>query len=109
LNLVSCCHITKFAEGGYVTLFIAIALISIKDNLVFSETDYQKLYKSKLKIIKNTYAELSTDLSIPKYAMTHLVYMTNASRTDEIEEKVIKNSYFAKDPKGQIYTFGLFM
>jgi KUP system potassium uptake protein len=30
--------------------------------------------------------ELSADLSIPKYA-THLVYMTNAGRADEIEEK----------------------
>jgi KUP system potassium uptake protein len=39
----------------------------------------------KLKTIKKVLVELSADLSIPKYA--HLVYMTNASRTDEIEEK----------------------
>jgi KUP system potassium uptake protein len=39
----------------------------------------------KIEDYKKVLVELSADLSIPKYA--HLVYMTNASRTDEIEEK----------------------
>jgi KUP system potassium uptake protein len=38
-----------------------------------------------MRIIK-VLTELGADLSIPKYA-THLVYMTNANRVDEIEEK----------------------
>jgi KUP system potassium uptake protein len=40
----------------------------------------------KIADYKKVLAELSVDLSIPKYA-THLVYMTNANRVDEIEEK----------------------
>jgi KUP system potassium uptake protein len=51
----------------------------------------KKINKSYTKIVKiedykKVLVELSADLSIQKYA-THLVYMTNASRTDEIEEK----------------------
>ena len=42
-------------------------------------------------------AELSVDLSIPKYA-THLIYMTNSTRSDEIEEKVMY-SILQKRPK----------
>jgi KUP system potassium uptake protein len=53
----------------------------------------KKINKSYTKIIKiddykKVLMELSEDLSIPKYA-THLVYMTNANRVDELEEKVI--------------------
>jgi KUP system potassium uptake protein len=40
----------------------------------------------KIEDYKKVIVELIADLSIPKYA-THLVYMTNARRTDEIEEK----------------------
>ncbi len=48
--------------------------------------------------------ELSEDDSIPKYA-THLVYLSKADRTYEIEEKIIK-SIFAKKPKrADVYWF----
>jgi hypothetical protein len=52
----------------------------------------------KLRIIK-VLTELGADLSIPKYA-THLVYMTNANRVDEIEEKVMYSIY-KKRPKSR--------
>jgi KUP system potassium uptake protein len=53
---------------------------------------------------KHVLAELSNDLTIPKYA-THLVYMTNANRSDEIESKVIY-SILQKQPKrADIYWF----
>ena len=48
--------------------------------------------------------ELSEDDSIPKYA-THLIYLSKADKTKEIEEKIIK-SIFAKKPKrADVYWF----
>ncbi|HSD14729.1 MAG TPA: KUP/HAK/KT family potassium transporter [Flavobacterium sp.] len=48
--------------------------------------------------------ELSEDDSIPKYS-THLIYLSKADRTYEIEEKVMK-SIFAKKPKrADVYWF----
>jgi KUP system potassium uptake protein len=48
--------------------------------------------------------ELSEDDSIPKYS-THLIYLSKADRTYEIEEKII-NSIFAKKPKrADVYWF----
>jgi KUP system potassium uptake protein len=49
-------------------------------------------------------AELSVDLSIPKYA-THLVYMTNAQRSDEIEEKVMYSILQKRPKRADIYWF----
>nr|WP_294775174.1 KUP/HAK/KT family potassium transporter [uncultured Flavobacterium sp.] len=48
--------------------------------------------------------ELSSDDAIPKYA-THLIYLSKANKTYEIEEKIIK-SIFAKKPKrADVYWF----
>ncbi|TDD77405.1 KUP/HAK/KT family potassium transporter [Flavobacterium caseinilyticum] len=98
-------NITKFAEGGYVTLFIAIALISIMTIWYLAK----KISKSYTKIVKiedykKVLIELSADLSIPKYA-THLVYMTNAGRTDEIEEKVMYSILQKRPKRADIYWF----
>ena len=48
--------------------------------------------------------ELSEDDAIPKYA-THLIYLSKANKTYEIEEKIVK-SIFAKKPKrADVYWF----
>jgi KUP system potassium uptake protein len=80
-------NLKKFTHGGYVTLFIACALIGVMATW-FKAKKISKMYTKIVKIAdyKKVLAELSVDLSIPKYA-THLVYMTNANRVDEIEEK----------------------
>ena len=98
-------NITKFAEGGYVTLFIALSLISVMTIWYLAK----KINKSYTKIVKiedykKVLVELSADLSIPKYA-THLVYMTNASRTDEIEEKVMYSILQKRPKRADIYWF----
>lgn len=98
-------NITKFAEGGYVTLLIAIVLISIMTIWYLAK----KISKSYTKIVKiedykKVLVELSADLSIPKYA-THLVYMTNAGRTDEIEEKVMYSILQKRPKRADIYWF----
>ena len=98
-------NITKFAEGGYVTLLIAILLISIMTIWYLAK----KINKSYTKIVKiedykKVLVELSNDLSIPKYA-THLVYMTNAGRVDEIEEKVMYSILQKRPKRADIYWF----
>jgi len=98
-------NITKFADGGYVTLIIAIALISVMTTWYLAK-QISKNYTKFVKIddYKKVLAELSVDLSIPKYS-THLVYMTNASRTDEIEEKVMYSILQKRPKRADIYWF----
>ena len=98
-------NITKFAEGGYVTLIIAIMLISVMTIWYLAK----KINKSYTKIIKiddykKVLMELSEDLSIPKYA-THLVYMTNANRVDELEQKVMYSILQKRPKRADIYWF----
>jgi KUP system potassium uptake protein len=98
-------NITKFAEGGYVTLIIAFVLISIMTIWYFAK----KINKSYTKIVNihdytKVLLELSDDLSIPKYA-THLIYMTNAGRADEIEEKVMYSILRKRPKRADIYWF----
>ena len=98
-------NITKFADGGYVTLIIAVALISIMTTWYMAK-QISKSYTKIVKIgdYKKVLAELSVDLSIPKYA-THLVYMTNAGRIDEIEEKVMYSILQKRPKRADIYWF----
>ena len=98
-------NITKFAEGGYVTLIIAIVLIAIM-SIWNNAKKINKSYTKFVKIddYKKVLVELSNDLSIPKYA-THLVYMTNAGRTDEIEEKVMYSILQQRPKRADIYWF----
>ena len=60
--------------------------------------NYTKIVK--IDDYKKVLAELSVDLSIPKYA-THLIYMTNSNRSDEIEENYnkLKQAMKSKDKK----------
>jgi KUP system potassium uptake protein len=98
-------NLRKFVHGGYVSLIIATAIIAlmiiwyrafiIKMRL----TEYVKLvdYIEPLK-------DLSQDMSIPKYA-THLVFMSNAARTSEIESKIIYSIFQKRPKRADIYWF----
>ena len=98
-------NITKFTEGGYVTLIIAFLLIFTM-TVWFLAKQISKSYVNfvKIKDYKKVMAELSVDLSIPKYA-THLVYMTNAEKKDEIEEKVMYSILQKRPKRADIYWF----
>jgi KUP system potassium uptake protein len=98
-------NITKFADGGYVTLIIAILLIAVMTTW-FKAKQISKTYTKIVKIedYKKVLMELSVDLSIPKYA-THLVYMTNAGRIDEIEEKVMYSILQKRPKRADLYWF----
>ncbi|GAA3748799.1 MULTISPECIES: KUP/HAK/KT family potassium transporter [Flavobacterium] len=98
-------NITKFAEGGYVTLIIASMLISVM-TIWYLAKKINKNYTKVVKVddYKQVLVELSQDLSIPKYA-THLVYMTNANRVDELEEKIIYSILQKRPKRADIYWF----
>lgn len=98
-------NLSKFEKGGNVTLGIALILVlvmyvwfkarKIRNRYVeFNEVD---TYYGHIK-------DLSTDLSIPKYA-THLVYLTSANRKNEIESKVIYSMMQRQPKRADIYWF----
>ena len=98
-------NIAKFFNGGYVTLLIAAVLISIMTVWHLAKkigsryTEFVKVDK-----YKNVLAELSRDLTIPKYA-THLVYLTSANKIDEIESKVIYSILQKRPKRADLYWF----
>ena len=98
-------NLKKFSHGGYVTVLIAFGLIGIMATW-WKAKKISKTYTKIVKIAdyKKVLAELSVDLSIPKYA-THLVYMTNAGRTDEIEEKVMYSILQKRPKRADVYWF----
>jgi KUP system potassium uptake protein len=98
-------NMKKFNEGGNFTLGITAILIGLMATY-WKAKSISKHYTKMVKIdtYKKVLAELSVDLSIPKYA-THLVYMTNANRTDEIEEKVMYSILQKRPKRADIYWF----
>jgi KUP system potassium uptake protein len=95
----------KFMHGGFVTLIIAVGLIGIMATWYLAKQiskNYTKIVK--IENYKKVLAELSVDLSIPKYA-THLVYMTNSTRSDEIEEKVMYSILQKRPKRADMYWF----
>ena len=98
-------NITKFMHGGFVTLIIASILIGIMATWYLAKQISKNYTKNvKIKDYKKVLAELSVDLSIPKYA-THLVYMTNSNRVDEIEEKVMYSILQKRPKRADLYWF----
>ncbi len=98
-------NIVKFFHGGFVTLFIAMILIGVMATWYLAKQiskNYTKIVK--IDTYKKVLAELSVDLSIPKYA-THLVYMTNSTRSDEIEEKVMYSILQKRPKRADLYWF----
>jgi KUP system potassium uptake protein len=95
----------KFPEGGWISMLIAALLFLA----MFSWHQARKIRNRYVEFTKlNDYLplmkELSNDVTVPKYS-THLVYLTSADHTDEIEAKIMY-SIFQKQPKrADIYWF----
>ncbi len=98
-------NLKKFAHGGFFTLMIATGLIGIMATW-FRAKSISRSYTKLVKIddYKKVLSELSVDQTIPKYA-THLVYMTNAGKIDEIEEKVMYSILQKRPKRADIYWF----
>ena len=98
-------NMKKFSDGGNFTLGITAVLIILMATW-FRAKKISKAYTKMVKIddYKKVLMELSSDMSIPKYA-THLVYMTNAGRVDEIEEKVLYSILQKRPKRADLYWF----
>ena len=92
-------NMQKFGHGGFVPVFIGGLVFIIMYSWIKGTwlkkkfTTYDVVNKSYI----NQIDRISKDESIPKTA-THLVYITNAKRKDNIENK-ISYSLFTKTPK----------
>ena len=91
-------NMAKFIHGGWVTLLISCALLSI----MWSWYTARKIKNRFVKYvdIEDYYqiiSELSVDTSVPKYS-SQLVYLTSANFKTEIESKIIY-SIIQKEPK----------
>lgn len=98
-------NMSKFHHGGYVSLAIAGLLATIMTVWFWAKkirSEYTEF--TKIENYKQVLAELSNDMSIPKYA-THLVYMTNAHLGDEIESKIIYSILQKRPKRADIYWF----
>lgn len=98
-------NLLKFSHGGWFTLLIAAIVASLM--LVWLKAFYIKLRLTeytKLEKFLPALHELSRDISIPKYS-THLVFMTNASRANEIETKVIYSIFQKRPKRADVYWF----
>ncbi|MFN5181575.1 MAG: KUP/HAK/KT family potassium transporter [Bacteroidota bacterium] len=98
-------NLKKFINGGYITLLIAIFLACIMGIWYLAKlirgnyTEFVKIDK-----YKSLFADLSNDLTIPKYA-THLIHMTNSPKADEIESKVIYSILQRRPKRADLYWF----
>jgi KUP system potassium uptake protein len=98
-------NLSKFQHGGYVSLIMAFLIMGLmvvwyRANIIKMRlTEYVKMtdYIEPLK-------ELSQDMSIPKYA-THLVFMSNAARASDIENKIIYSIFQKRPKRADIYWF----
>jgi len=98
-------NISKFHEGGYISLIIAGLLAGtmfVWHAAKRIRSEYTEF--TKIDNYKTVLAELSNDQTIPKYA-THLVYMTNAHLGDEIESKIIYSILQKRPKRADIYWF----
>ena len=98
-------NLSKFPNGGYVTVLIALGLILIMCVLHLAKK-ITRSYTEMVKVddYKNLIAELSRDLTIPKYS-THLVYLTGANHTDEIEAKIVHSILQRRPKRSDLYWF----
>lgn len=98
-------NLSKFAHGGWVTLFIASILITVmtiwfKARKILNQyTEFVSL-NDQLPLL----LAVSNDQTIEKYA-THLVYLTSANKKDEIEEKVIYSLLRKRPKRADVYWF----
>jgi KUP system potassium uptake protein len=96
-------NMNKFPHGGFVTVIMGGILFLIM-------YDWFKARKIKNRYIEFVHLEnyiskiqeLSSDRSVPKYA-THLVYLTSADNSREIEHKIIYSILNKKPKRADIY------
>ncbi|TGE13895.1 KUP/HAK/KT family potassium transporter [Hymenobacter elongatus] len=98
-------NLIKFPHGGWVSLAIGSALMVVM--YVWLRAYYIKRRLTefvKIDPYMDALRELSNDESVPKYS-THLVFMTSAERSSEIESKIIYSIFQKRPKRADIYWF----
>ncbi|WP_046242383.1 KUP/HAK/KT family potassium transporter [Hymenobacter terrenus] len=98
-------NMRKFPHGGWVSLAIGGALVAVM--YVWLKAFYIKRRLTdfvRLEPYVDALKQLSNDDSIPKYS-THLVFLTSAERSSEIEQKIIYSIFQKRPKRADIYWF----
>ncbi len=98
-------NLVKFPHGGWVSLAIGSALMTVM--YVWFKAFYIKRRLTdfvKMEPYIEPLKQLSNDDSIGKYA-THLVFLTSAERSSEIEQKIIYSIFQKRPKRADIYWF----
>lgn len=98
-------NLEKFPHGGFVTLIIGGGLFTVM-YVWFRARKIKNRYVEFVRLDQYlpTIQEISSDMSIPKYA-THLVYLTSANNPKEIEHKIVYSILNRKPKRADIYWF----
>ena len=96
-------NLRKFTHGGYVTLLLGLFLFWI----MFTWRWAGKIKERALRFVSlkkqvPILAALSEDAEIAKCA-THLVYFTNYTKTDKVEENIIRSIYYHQPKRANVY------
>jgi KUP system potassium uptake protein len=98
-------NLLKFTHGGWVSVLLA-ALISLVMIVWYRASIIKRRLTEFVKLEPHigSLKDLSEDETIPKYA-THLVFMTNASKTSEVESKIMYSVLEKRPKRADIYWF----
>ncbi len=98
-------NIQKFPHGGYIAVVMGGMLFMVM-YIWFRARKIKNRYVEfvRLEHYIPKIQELSNDRAVPKYA-THLVYLTSANNTKEIEHKIIYSILNKKPKRADIYWF----
>ena len=96
-------NMQKFPLGGYVAFIIAMAIIIV----MYVWHEARKIRTALVEFVRlSKYYDIINDVSkdqdIPKYS-THLVYLTSATREDEVEAKIIYSILHRQPKRADIY------
>jgi len=96
-------NLEKFPHGGFVA-FIVGGLLFVTMYVWYRARKIKNRYVEfvRLETYISKIQELSSDRSVPKYA-THLVYLTSADNSKEIEHKIIYSILNKKPKRADIY------
>ncbi len=98
-------NISKFHEGGYVTVAMTGLLFGVMLLWVNARRIRQQYYDEvKIKDFLDQLIVLSTDGSVPKYA-TNLVFLTTAKNPKMVEEKVLYSILQTQPKRADVYWF----
>lgn len=98
-------NLSKFMEGGVVTVFIGALIIGIMYISHRSGQIKQKMVVTeKINNSRDKIRSLSQDTTLPKFA-THLIYLSKARVDDEVESPIIYSILQKRPKRADFYWF----